>query len=120
MKGTNNVESWQIFYNQKSIAQFYGPGLHRSVPIRKASIQPDDVISVRFNSDSPSDDAITTLYTIGNNNKVLLTHGKGTPNPLTISLKEVLRLADLYHTSKLNIYYRDDRRDQQIFTLILK
>nr|WP_067058968.1 hypothetical protein [Mucilaginibacter sp. L294] len=118
----DTTDYWHVKVNNNIVARLSETSIYPSIQFDIKKINESDALSVEYGNDTPCYDCITNLYLIDpKNKKIILAEGKGTFNPLTVSMLKLKQLSKKLGRKNLRVYYTDNfKRDRLIFRLNLK
>ena len=120
----DTIDFWHVYYNHKIIGQFNQVSEDPVIIIKKAKIQPNDILSIEYGNDAPGDDIIGVYVKDGLLKKIKLAQGKANfsfTNRLNIPVAKILDISKRLNRKTLDFYYYNlPRRDQFIFRLKLE
>lgn len=121
-KPIDTLDYWHVKINNNIVARLSETSIYPSIQFDIKKINESDVLSVEYGNDIPCYDCITNLYLIDpKNKKVVLAEGKGTFNPLTVSMLKLKQLSKRLGRKNLRVYYTDNsKKDRLIFRLDLQ
>ncbi|HEY2580379.1 MAG TPA: hypothetical protein VGI43_01150 [Mucilaginibacter sp.] len=113
----DTVDFWHVFYNKKIISGYNELSSKPQIIVKIHDIKETDVLSVEYGDDTPDDDIKTGLYIKEDRVKNILANGKGTSNPLKISVSRIFAICKHFNKQHLDFYYFDKKHDRFIFQL---
>jgi hypothetical protein len=101
----DTIDYWHVYLNKTRIGDFNSPGRNQIV-LKLNSLTTGDSVTVRYFNDTPFDDCITYLTIETEKHHVLLSStGKGTSNPISFTIDELVKLRKLGHTQPFEFFY---------------
>jgi hypothetical protein len=109
----DTIDYWHVYYNKVKIHEFNQIGTH-DIILKLNKIRNTDVITITYFRDTPCSDC-TTYLTVTNNNRVIVTSsGKGTGNPISFSIKDLVALKKNNTKNVFEIYYTEGKNKKEI------
>jgi hypothetical protein len=97
----DTIAYWHIYYNMTKIREFNITGTHEII-IRLDRIKSSDSITVIYFRDTPCSECSTFLTV---DHKILTSKGKGTFNPISFSLTDLIEYKKSSNKNFFDIFY---------------
>jgi hypothetical protein len=105
----DTTDFWHVYYNKKEIREYGQFGIPQTIILKIDSIHSGDSITVKYFHDGLCFDCQTFLVVEDKYHKfVLMSGGKGTFNPVSFALKDLLVFKNDNHESTFDVYYSED------------
>ncbi len=105
----DTIDYWHVYYNKAKLKEFNHFFDRETIVLKTDNIKNDDSIIVQYFRDTPCSDCVTTLTAEdGNHNSVTTNHGKGTKNPVAISLADLHKYKKENGNDFFEIYYHEE------------
>ncbi len=103
----DTIDYWHVYYNKIKIAEFNSYNTH-DISIKINKVKNGDIITVRYYRDTPGSDLVTNLTVVDEKHHVILvSKGKGTGNPVSFALKDLLEYKKKHGGNTFEIFYTD-------------
>lgn len=103
----DTIDNWHVYYNKNKIAEFNVFGKNE-INLNENSIKNGDSLSVEYGTDTPCWDCSTHLTVEDEEHHILITSkGKGTFNPVSFSLKDLVALKKKVGKNFFKVYYSE-------------
>ncbi|MBO9202435.1 MULTISPECIES: hypothetical protein [Niastella] len=101
----DTIDYWHVYYNKIKIKECNDYNI-RDIIIKTDKVKSGDVITVYYFRDTPGSEAITNLsIEDGKHHVVFASKGKGTGNPISFSLKDLLAYKQKSGGNDFEIFY---------------
>lgn len=101
----DTLDYWHVYYNKTKIREFNQLDRNQ-ITLKKRNIKPDDILTIKYFNDTPCD-ACKIFIVVKDNrhNIVFKKEGKGTFNPISISLKQLV----LSKKAEFEVFYFEEK-----------
>lgn len=105
----DSIDYWHVYYNKTKLKEFNQFNAGQTLVLKTGNIKNDDSIIVQYFRDTPCFDCLTTLSAEdGKHYSVTTNHGKGTLNPVAISLADIHKYKQENGNDYFEIYYHEE------------
>lgn len=102
----DTIDYWHVYYNKTKIKEFNQISRGKTLVFKIANIKKKDSITVKYFRDTPCFDCVTSLTAEDEKHYVVvINHGKGTFNPVSFSLADILRYKEQNNKDYFEVYY---------------
>ncbi|MFT3705129.1 MAG: hypothetical protein QM802_22370 [Agriterribacter sp.] len=104
----DTIDYWHVYYNKKKLKEFNQVNPKVTLEFQISNIKNGDSITIKYFRDTGCSECFTTLTVEDEKHIVTSNHGKGTFNPLSISLTDILRYKEQSSKNYFEIYYYEN------------
>jgi hypothetical protein len=106
----DTIDYWHVYYNKTKLKECNQVNCGETLTFKTGNIKNGDSIIVKYFRDTPCFDCKTTLTAEdGKHLAVITSHGKGTFNPISISLTDLFKFKEQSGKDYFEIYYSEDK-----------
>ncbi len=119
MAKADTIDFWHVYYNNAKILSY-------NILLKTINIHKTDSITVKYFRDTPCEDCKTSIFVEDKNHNIVVQRcGKGTSNPITIYIYDILADHLKTHNRTYWMMYAEDGRNsmlspQSIFKITLE
>jgi len=114
----DTIDFWHVFYNKKMIGDFdqyperrmEGKHIGNEIVINTKIVKNNDSIKVKYFRDTPCDECSTSLMIENeNHDRVLVSKGRGTFNPVSFSVKDLIVEKKRSGNASFMVFYSEEQ-----------
>lgn len=116
----DTIDYWHVFHNKKKIAEFNKLACHEII-LKHKEIKSGDVLVINYFRDTPCNNCSTSITVEDDNHQIYLSGtGKGTLNPISVKLDELLKLSKSSGKHTFVVFFREGENRDSVLLFRLK
>jgi len=118
----DTVSYWHVYYNKTKIREYIQFMNVETIVLKISEIKAGDSITAKYFRDTPCHDCLTTLTVDdGKHQSVSINHGKGTFNPVSFAVSDLVQFKEKNNKDYFEIFYSEEPRgEHQILLFRIK